>query len=132
MLNLFPTMWLSLLAYSILRIVLGSIFLFICRRHLTQIDMIAHNLKLPIIHNGRITLGVIIVTEAIIGGLLLLGLLTQFAAILAIALSIKTLIWYKRFPKGSIPERMTYILIIAIALSLFITGAGFFAFDLPI
>lgn len=132
MLNLFPTMWLSLLAYSILRIVLGSMFLYICRRHLTQFASIAKNLRLPVIHNGKITLGAIILVELVAGILLIIGLLTQLAAILAISLCIKTLFWYKRFPAGSVPERMTYILLFTMSVSLLITGAGFFAFDLPI
>ena len=132
MLNLFSISWLALFAYSISRLMLGGIFLFICRRHLTQFAAISKNLKLPLVQNGRITLGAIIVVELAIGTLLLIGLFTQLAALLSISLCIKTLIWYNRFPTGSVPERITYLLLLTMSISLFITGAGFFAFDLPI
>ena len=132
MLNLFSIMWLSLFAYSILRVVLGLVFLFICHRQLAEFTSIADNLTLPLIANGRITLSAIIIVEVMISIMLIVGLLTQLAAVLSISLCIKTLVWYKRFPNGSIPERMTYILLLTMSISLLITGAGFFAFDLPI
>jgi uncharacterized membrane protein YphA (DoxX/SURF4 family) len=62
----------------------------------------------------------------------LVGFYTQIAAILSIGLCVKLLIWHKRFPQNSIPSRLTYLLLLTISLSLFVTGAGILAFDLPI
>ena len=70
--------------------------------------------------------------EIIIGTLFTLGFLTQVAALLAIFLSVKILIMYRHFIHPLIPQRLFYILLLAISFSLFITGAGIFAFDLPI
>lgn len=132
MLNLFPIQWLAMLAYLILRLGIGSVFLYIAHGHIKNLASIGAKIDLPIIKNSRIIFTLLIICELIIGGLYIIGLATQAAALLTIALCLKMLFWYTRFPTGSLPSRLSYVLMVFISLSLFITGAGAAAFDLPI
>ena len=84
------------------------------------------------VRNGRIVLTIFIILKLVIGGLFILGLYTQLAALLALSLSIKTLFWHKRFPESYMFSKSTYVLLIAASLSLLVTGSGPLGFDLPI
>lgn len=132
MLNLFPIQFLSLVAYAILRIVIGIIYLTLARKHTTAFTTLAPQIHWPVLTDGKTILTLIIISEFAIGGLFIIGLATQAAAIASIGLCAKLLIWHNRFPAGSIPDRLTYALLLAISVSLLITGAGIIAFDLPI
>jgi uncharacterized membrane protein YphA (DoxX/SURF4 family) len=132
MLNLFPIQFLALAAYALLRIVIGLVFLYLAHKHSKNFTFYAPQIQWPGIQNGRVVLTLIIISEVIIGGMFLVGFYTQIAAILSMGLCIKLLIWNQRFPIGSIPSRLTYLLLLTISLSLFVTGAGVLAFDLPI
>lgn len=132
MLNLFPIQWLALLAYFILRLGVGSVFIFLAYNQLKHWKDIPITINLPIIHNSRVIFALIIGCELLIGTLYIIGLATQVAALLAMALSLKLIVWHRRFPTGSIPNKLSYVLIVFASVSLFITGAGAFAFDLPI
>ncbi len=132
MLNLFPIQFLSLFAYAILRIVIGITYLILARKHLHSFSTLAPEIHWPFFKDGRIILSLIIMSEFLIGGLFVIGLATQAAAIASIGLCAKLLIWHHRFPAGSIPNKLTYVLLLAISVSLLITGAGIVAFDLPI
>jgi len=60
------------------------------------------------------------------------GYYTQIAALISVILCIKIILLYKKFGGQYIPSRMFYTLLFAASFSLLITGAGAFAFDLPI
>lgn len=133
MLNIFPTMFLSLFAHALLRIFIGCIFLYLGWRHLVrdraglQATLSAHWPRMaPYIVRY---LGVL---EIVIGGMILAGSFTQIAAVTAIVLSIKMLMLRRHFAHPSIPQPLFYILLLGTCASLFITGAGVFAFDLPL
>ncbi len=66
-----------------------------------------------------------------VGALLLLGLYTQVAALLATVLAAKFAFLSRKEPFGSASVTV-YILVAIISLSLALTGPGFFAFDLPL
>jgi uncharacterized membrane protein YphA (DoxX/SURF4 family) len=132
MLNLFPIQFLALFAYALLRIVTGIIYITLAHRHFQSFSNLAPKIQWPLITDGRIILTLIIISESLIGGLFIIGLATQAAAIASIGLCFKLLIWHNRFPADSIPNRLTYVLLLAISVSLLITGAGIIAFDLPI
>lgn len=132
MLNLFPIQWLALLAYFILRLGIGSVFLYLAHTHIKNWKQFPNTLNLPIIKNSKVIFTLIITSELVIGTLYIIGLVTQVAALIAISLCIKLIIWHSRFPLGSIPNKLTFVLLIFISMSLFITGAGALAFDLPI
>jgi len=132
MLNLFPIQWLALLAYFILRVMVGITLVILARRHLAAFRALAAVAQVPLLPIPRTAISLLIATELVAGTLLILGLFTQAGALLLIVLSLTMIVWHRRLPHPSIPPRLTYILFLAAGLSLFITGAGAFAFDLPI
>lgn len=132
MLNLFPIQWLALIAYFILRVFVGFILIFLARRQMLSFSELVSTTRLPIIPNQKIGIVMLIGTELLLGVLFVTGTLTQAAAIGLFIFCIKMLIFRHHFSHPSIPQPLTYILLLGCALSLFITGAGAFAFDLPI
>ncbi len=132
MLNLFPIQFLALFAYFILRIITGLVFLNLGLKHYKKREELSSVLILPIFPFGKISVIILITFELIIGTLLILGLFTQIAAILIILTSVKMLFLRHRFTHDSLPSKLTYFLLLGIGISLLITGAGVFAFDLPI
>jgi uncharacterized membrane protein YphA (DoxX/SURF4 family) len=62
----------------------------------------------------------------------LLGLLTQIAALLALVYTTVLFALHNRFAYAGGPTKQTLVLVFFISLSLFITGPGILAFDLPI
>ena len=120
MLSLFP----SLLSYQrlapfILRVVLGVIFIY---------------WEYRTFRNSSSTLNAkaVAIIEMIVGIFLVIGLWTQAAALVASIDLIIRLI--ERIQKRAfLNEGINYYLImLAIAISLLVTGAGFVAFDLPL
>ena len=132
MLNLFPIQFLALLAYFILRVITGLVLLWLAKRHFQFRHELSTILVLPIFPFGKITVTILIITEIIAGALLTLGAFTQIGALLLILLSLDMLLFRQKFQHQTLPNKLTYLLLLAIGLSLFITGAGAFAFDLPI
>lgn len=133
MLNFFPIMFLSPLAYALLRIVLGGMFLYLGYRHLftyrRELQALLHRHWPRFASFAAWHLGI---GEILIGGMLVVGAYTQIAALAGILLSIKMLIFRRHVIHPSIPPPLFYLLVLAISISLFITGAGALAFDLPI
>lgn len=134
MLNTFP----DLLTYSqlapfILRVVLGLIFIdlgllkFKAEKSRWIASFQALHLKPADI------LVSIFGTVQLVGGLMLIvGLYTQIAALAFVILSGMEL--YIEYKDATILKRdiVFYILVLSIAVSLLITGAGAFAFDIPL
>ncbi len=133
MLNLFPTIFLSLFAHALLRVALGSIFLLLGYRHLLlHRAALIHVIRVHWPRLGGVGAWTFGISELILGGMFILGAYTQAAALVAILVSLKMLILRRRLIHPSIPQPLFYVLVIAISLSLFITGAGALAFDLPL
>lgn len=132
MLNPFPIQFLALLAYFILRVIVGFVFLHLAYRHFKLRKTLQPILVLPYFSFGKITTFVLIITELIIGIMFLVGFYTQIAALITIIMSLKMLVLRNKFITPHLPNRLTYLLLFGIGCSLFITGAGIFAFDLPI
>lgn len=132
MLNPFPIQFLALLAYALLRIFVGAVLLNLSMTHLTKRHDMKHALQLPLLGNHMVTLFVLAAVECIAGVMFILGFYTQYAALATVGLSIFMLIFHRSIPSPYIPDRIFYVLLLGTALSLFITGAGAFAFDLPI
>ena len=72
------------------------------------------------------------ITEILIGIFFIVGYLTQIAALISIILLLKALYFRKHYPLLAPHSPLAYLLIIAISVSLLISGAGAFAFDLPL
>lgn len=115
MLSLFPSLFTySLLAPFFLRLVLGAVMIFFAFKNIQKRQQIT------------VTFGVI---QALCGVLLIIGLLTQLAALVLII--IFGLLLVKQITKKAfLSDGVNYnILLFIIALSLLFTGPGLFAFD---
>ena len=132
MLNPFPIQFLSLFAYFILRVFIGFVFLLLSIKHWKQRSSLYPVLILPIFPFGKISVATLIISELIIGLMFILGFYTQIAALLTILMSLKMIVLRNKFNHPALPSRLVYFLFLGIGCSLFITGAGALAFDLPI
>lgn len=126
-------MFLSMLAHAILRVMLGGALLLLGYRHLfTRRRSFSRAVK-PTFRRAAtpfiIALGAL---EAMAGTLFVLGAWTQIAALAAMFYAMGLLIFRGVVAHTSLPDRWFYFMVLAASLSLLITGAGAFAFDLPI
>lgn len=134
MLSIFPDLLTyGLLAPFILRIVVGVIFLDLGYLKLGK-EKTAWNLFFQTIHfkPSNIFVAILATIEIVSGAFLIAGYLTQVVAlVMAIVLFAEA---YVELRDGTILKRdiVFYILLLAICLSLLLTGAGAFAFDLPL
>lgn len=134
MLSVFPNLFdYSLYAPLILRIVVGVIFLELGFLKLGK-EKSTWNLFFQTIHfkPSYLFVAVLATVEIISGAFLVAGFLTQLAAlVMAIILFAEA---YVELRDGEILKRniVFYILLLAICVSLLLTGAGERAFDLPL
>ena len=130
MLNPFPIQFLSMLAYTILRVCVGAILIHLGIKHNVRRHDIKHSLPLP---NFSVFVALTLsLVELVTGVMLIAGYYTQYAALAVMGMSAVILLFYRQFASPLIPNKTFYLLLFGAALSLFITGAGAFAFDLPI
>ncbi len=127
MLNPFPIQYLALFGYFILRVFLGWI-LFRQGYRLVFNTYTSENKK----STPRWLIWTFGTVEMVIGLQFILGFLTQIAALVTIIISIAIIITPQTQLRKHIPETSFWILVIGVCLCLFITGAGVFAYDLPI
>lgn len=132
MLNIFPIQFLAPLAYALLRLCVGWIFVHLGMNHFKNRESLAPNFNFSLFPFPRFIVAYMSIIELVIGVLFIAGYLTQIAALLAIVLSLKCLLMYSKITHPLIPSRIVYTLILFASISLFITGAGVFALDLPI
>ena len=132
MLNVFPIQFLAPLAYALVRICIGFILIHLGYTHIRHRQSLKEIFSFKLFPYGLFFVWYMGIFEIFIGILFTIGFLTQIASLLTIFLSVTILIMYKHFVHPLIPQRLFYILLLAISFSLFITGAGIFAFDLPI
>lgn len=137
MLNVFPDLlFLQLLAPFLIRITVGLMFLWIGYSYMFRdrevlISQISN--KWPRLGPFSVWSGGIF--EMITGVFLIVGFLTQIAAIVGMLIAMDALfvkLLYKDLDKVAKYSRMFYILIFIASLSLLFSGAGAFAFDLPL
>lgn len=123
MLSVFPSLFtFELIAPFILRVAVGFIFIYIA---------ISKIKKTPYEKDDRFQYA-LFVTEAILGGLLVIGLFTQAVASLLSIITIGSICKKVKNPASSKNSLEFFILTLAVLLSLLFIGAGFFAFDLPL
>lgn len=132
MLNPFPIQFLSLFAYFVLRVTVASLLVYLGFLHLKHRRELKDVLKLSRFPYGSFVAWAFPLGEIIVGLFLFAGAWTQFAALAVMAMSLKMLIMRSWFDHPAIPSKLFYFLLLGAATSLFITGAGTFAFDLPI
>lgn len=115
----------SFFAPTVLRVISASIFL----REGYRMTKSAQSVS----PKSSVMLWYLAIIEITVGVSFLVGFWTQLGAILGIFLTLK-LIYFKKkgrdtWARESIP---TYLLLLGICVSLLVTGAGAFAFDLPL
>lgn len=131
MLNPFPIQFLALFAYFLLRTITAIVLLVLGYRHFKHRHELTAVLRLSWWPFGRLNTLILITAEFAIAFFLLIGYYTQYAALALLLMSIKFLVLRGYCTHHSLPSRLFYLLLLGISLSLFITGAGVFAFDLP-
>ncbi len=131
MLNPFPIQFLALFAYAILRICIGFILVRFGIRHL---NFTHSNPVTSTALTGwqRLAFGSVATIELVLGLTFIVGFLTQIAALGTLALIAVVGLFTPTRLRRHLPDRSFCLLLGAAALSLFITGAGVFAFDLPL
>jgi uncharacterized membrane protein YphA (DoxX/SURF4 family) len=132
MLNLFPIQFLAPVAYLLLRVCLGFVLIRLGRSHLRNRESLKEVFTFTLFPYGLFFTWYVALFEIVLGLMFIFGFLTQLAALFTILYALKFLIMRKRFIHPSIPTPLVYVFIFITALSLLITGAGIFAFDLPI
>ncbi len=123
MLNPFPSLLVfGFFAPTILRLAVAFTFFYAVRITIRGKNALSKN----------IALNIFVLIEAIMAAALFIGYCTQIAALVGIALCIKSL-FVRHDTHNAFPlDRTTYILLMIICLALIFTGAGGFAFDLPL
>jgi len=132
MLNPFPIQFLALLAYFILRVCVASILLYLGLSHLKHRHELKEVFTLSWLPFGTVATLVFALTEIIVSLFIFAGAHTQYAVLFVTAMSIKMIFLRQWFNHPTIPPKIFYVLLLGVSLTLFITGAGAFAFDLPI
>lgn len=127
MLNVVPIQFLALFAYLLLRVTIGIVLL-ILGTQLTQ-----HALSMSRIVSYRpYTLAAVGILCLISSGLLILGLFTQIGALFVVSMAAGQLLYPNHTLRTLVPHPLFWLLLLGAGLTLFITGAGALAFDLPI
>lgn len=133
MLNVFPILFLSLLAHALLRIFVGGTLLYLGFQHITQDrtdlrDFLATQRP----RTGTVFFMMLVLLEWVCGAMFIFGALTQIAALATMLLSLMMLMLAQTLSHPAIPNRLYYVMLLGASLSLFITGAGALAVDVPL
>ncbi len=132
MLSLFPQiLFLTPFSATLLRIAAGITLLAVAWMHYDRRKELSKEEFIIIGRGAWIPIFAALV-EFLVGGALLLGAYTQAAALTGALLALKQFVWRRRYPQFFPLPRSTSALLFVICLSLLMTGAGIFAFDLPL
>ncbi len=133
MLNVFPQLLdFNFFAPTLLRLSAACFFLYLAYVHVQRRVEIGNTKFLIIGAAGVWVAWVLVIIEAAVSLGLLFGYYTQIAALLGVLIMIKHLVWAKKYPRVFPFCRTECVLLLIICLSLLLTGAGAFAFDLPL
>lgn len=133
-LNIFPELLTyGLMAPFILRVFLGGILIYFAYlKFFSERDDKAAFFESVGMKPGSVFTSVIGAAELTGGVMLVIGFYTQVAAIVAAGLMLAAVYIKWRHPQALRNDIEFYVLLFVVALSLLFTGAGFFAFDLPL
>jgi uncharacterized membrane protein YphA (DoxX/SURF4 family) len=132
LLNPFPIQFLALIAYALLRLAVAGVLLTLAWRHYRHRTHFVTDLTPRLGKLAQPTVGLFIAGELVIGSFLLFGAYTQWAALALMAMCIDIIVTRRFVTSTLLPPRIFYVLLFFCATSLFITGAGVLAVDLPI
>ena len=132
MLSLFPQiLFLEPVGITLLRVTAGMVFLYLAYWHSGRVRELS-DVRFIIIGKGAWIVYGAILFEGAVGPGLFIGYPTQLAALLGAMMALKSVIWRSRYPQFFPLERAASFMLLAICLSLIVTGAGSYAFDLPL
>ena len=132
MLSLFPQiLFLAPLSATILRIAAALVFAYVAWRQIAQRETIAQT-RSPVVGSGMWIVWFSTLSEGVVALGLFLGLFTQLCALVGFIIALKYIVWGRRYPAEFPLTRTASLLLAAVTLSLVFTGAGAFAFDLPL
>lgn len=132
MLSLFPELlFLSPLAAALLRVAAACVFFYAVNAQVNRIDTLA-TVRVPILGSGAWIVWASITFDAVIGLCLLTGTYTQGAALAGLLGIAIAMIGAPEYIARVPIARGTLALTFVILISLVLTGAGAFAFDLPL
>ena len=124
-------MFLSLLAHALLRVFVGGTLFFLGIKHLRDRASVRTIMNMRWPRFAGFFAWYIGFVELLLGVMFVTGCLTQIAAILGGIMALKMLFFKKTFTYPTFPQPIYYVLLLGACFSLFITGAGALAFDLP-
>jgi uncharacterized membrane protein YphA (DoxX/SURF4 family) len=132
MLNLFPDLlYLSFFAPTLLRIAAGGLFAYVAWQHYEKRAELAQ-ISYPLVGSGALWVWLSILWLSATAAMLILGIYTQIAALMAMVAALKFFQWSSRFPELTVLSWPSRMLLFVICLTLLITGAGAYAVDIPL
>ena len=133
MLSLFPgLLFLAPLATMLLRVFAGLFFVYVAYRMVVTRGEITNARVIIVGHIRDWMVWVSAFVTFVVGILLIIGAWTQAAAIVGMLISFKHLLGVRSY-RAILPlSGGTYVLLFILCLSLLFSGAGAFAFDLPL
>lgn len=132
MLSLFPQLlFLAPFSTTILRVSAGIVILLIAWIHISKREELSH-IDFFVVGRGAWIPVVAAILEFAIAAALIAGIYVQLAALFGALAGLKSLIWKSRYPAFFPLPQSTSALFFVICLSLVMSGAGIFAFDLPL
>jgi uncharacterized membrane protein YphA (DoxX/SURF4 family) len=132
MLSLFPQiLFLAPFSATLLRIVAGLVFLYLAYFHWTNHKAGSEELS-KLIGAASVIMYIYALIELALAVGLIAGAWTQAFALLGFVITLKVLLFRRSLKELRPLSSLSYALLAAICLSLVVTGAGIFAFDLPL
>ncbi len=125
-------LYLAPLSTSMIRVTVAIALIYVAYRLFSSSREVGA-IRLPIIghmHNWMIVVGAS--ATGLIGAALFVGAWTQPMAILAALVAAKHAFWSRKYPAIFPFSAGAYVLLFVMSVSLIFTGAGAFAFDLPL
>lgn len=125
-------LFLAPLSATLLRIVAGAFFGYVGYRVVLKREELLR-IKLPVVVHARAwMLWLAVIITWLVAAMLFIGFMTQLAALLGALIAIKLFVLEPRLRHLGLLSRSTCFLLLVICLSIFMTGAGLFAYDLPL
>ena len=132
MLSLFPQiLFLSSFSATILRVTAALVLLYLAYVHFSNKRAASEELS-TLIGGANVIIYIYALLELGVAVALFVGAWTQLAALVGFVIAIKALFIRRSLRELKPLSQLSYALLAVICLSVFITGAGVFAFDLPL
>ena len=132
MLNPFPSLLTyALFAPTLLRLVAALIFAYVAFRQWKHRHELT-KLQFPIVPSGAWIPWFSVIVGALVTASLFFGYGTQWGALLGGLLALKGAVWQHRYPTLYPLSRTAFVLAAVICVSLLLSGAGAFAFDIAL